>query len=48
LRWRIETYQGVNAEEVGLREFWRFVWARRGELFRFLRWAARMQRVNRG
>ncbi len=43
LRWRIETYQGVHADEIGRTEFLRFVWAHRGELFRFLRWADRMR-----
>jgi len=42
LRWRIETYSGVCAEEVGFREFWRFAWTRRRQLIRYLRWAERM------
>jgi hypothetical protein len=40
LRWRIETYQGLHAEEIGFREFWRFVWRSRRELTRYLRWAS--------
>lgn len=43
LRWRIETYWGLHAEEIGFREFWSFVWVHRGELLRFLRWAERMR-----
>lgn len=43
LRWRIETYWGLHAEEIGCREFWSFVWTRRRELFRFLQWADRMR-----
>jgi hypothetical protein len=39
LRWRIETYAGLHAERIGLREFWRFAWAERRELWRYLRWA---------
>lgn len=43
LRWRIETYQGWHADGITARDFWRFVWTRRRELLRFLRWADRMQ-----
>ena len=43
LRWRIETYWGLHAEELGFKEFWSFVWLRRRELFRFLQWAERMR-----
>ena len=42
LRWRIETYWGLHAEEITPGQFWRFVWVHRRELFRFLRWAERM------
>ncbi|HLG96034.1 MAG TPA: hypothetical protein VKX49_06960 [Bryobacteraceae bacterium] len=42
LRWRIETYWGTPADEIGFKEFWRFVWRQRGDLERFLRWAERM------
>jgi hypothetical protein len=41
LRWRIETYSGVHAENITPRDFWRFVWRERRELWRYLRWAAR-------
>jgi len=44
LRWRLETYWGGQSDEIGCREFWRFVWLRRADLTRFLRWAARMER----
>ena len=43
LLWRIETYWGLHAENFGFTEFWAFVWARRWELYRFLRWAERMR-----
>ena len=39
LRWRIETYQGWHADEIGFRDFWRFAWRERRELARYLRWA---------
>lgn len=43
LRWRIETYWGLHAERISDAEFRAFMWQHRRELFRFLRWAARMQ-----
>jgi hypothetical protein len=42
LRWRMETYWGMHAEEISFREFWRFLWEHRAEMWRFLRWAGRM------
>ncbi|PYT18015.1 MAG: hypothetical protein DMG59_05770 [Acidobacteria bacterium] len=41
LRWRIETYSGLHAEQISAGDFWRFVWSERRELVRFLRWADR-------
>jgi hypothetical protein len=46
-RWRIETYSGLHADEIGPREFWRFAWTQRAELLRFLRWTERMRRAAR-
>ena len=43
LRWRMETYWGTAADEIGFREFWRFVWDHRADLTRFLKWAMRME-----
>jgi len=48
LRWRIETYWGLHAENIGFSEFWGFVWARRRELYRFLQWAERMRLTTSG
>ena len=42
LRWRIETYSGLDARSIGFWSFWRFSWRERRNLFRYLRWAARM------
>ena len=44
LRWRIETYAGVHAEQIGFREFWSFAWQQRHQLLRYLRWAARLRK----
>jgi hypothetical protein len=43
LRWRIETYWGIHADEIGFAEFWRFVWQRRRDLIRLLHWVERME-----
>ena len=43
LRWRVETYWGLHADTITAQEFWRFVWDQRRDLWRFLRWAGRMQ-----
>lgn len=42
LRWRIETYSGLHAEEIDFRTFWQYVWQHRRDLLRFLAWADRM------
>ena len=43
LRWRLETFTGKHAEDVGLRDFWQFLFAERKQLLRFLRWLAEMR-----
>jgi hypothetical protein len=45
LRWRIETYSGIPAEEVTCAVFWRFLWKERRELWRFLEWGASMRKL---
>ncbi len=47
LRWRIETYWGWHAEQITPRQFWQFLWTRRADLWRFLRWADRAERAAR-
>ncbi len=42
LRWRIETYWGLHAEHLTSTQVRGFMWNHRAELWRFLRWAARM------
>jgi hypothetical protein len=44
LRWRIETYWGIPADELNRTSFFRFVWVRKADLAGFLRWAGRMRR----
>ena len=42
LRWRVETYTGKPAEEVGLRTFVHLAWRERGQLMRFAGWLREM------
>jgi hypothetical protein len=39
----VETYTGKHAEEVGLRDFLRFLYAERRQLLRFLQWLTEMR-----
>jgi hypothetical protein len=39
LRWRIETYWGLNAGRITFSAFWKFVWQHWRDLLRYLRWA---------
>ena len=48
LRWRIETYTGLHAEQLTLRQMAGFMWHERGELVRYLLWIARLEREVRG
>jgi len=43
LKWRIETYSGLHAEEIGFAEFWRTSWKYRGAFLRYLFWAERQE-----
>jgi hypothetical protein len=43
LRWRLETYWGLHADEIGFTQFWSFAWRQRRELWRYLKWAERMR-----
>lgn len=39
LRWRIETWSGIDAATITPRDFLRFTWSNRASLRRYLRWA---------
>ncbi len=43
LRWRLETYSGLHAEQVGLADFCRLAIKERRQLIRFLRWLSEMK-----
>jgi len=39
LRWRIETWSGIDAASITPRIFFEFAWQHRADLTRYLRWA---------
>ena len=39
LRWRIETWSGLEASTITPATFLKFTWKYRADLFRYLRWA---------
>ena len=43
LRWRMETYWGIHADQIQFKDFWRFAWQHRKDLLRYLRWTERME-----
>ncbi len=43
VKWRIETYSGLKAEELGARDVLAFVWREKGNLLRFLHWTGKME-----
>lgn len=47
LKWRIETYSGKKADELGRREVLAFVWQEKGNLLRFLRWTDEMEKLKK-
>jgi len=48
LRWRIETYWGIGADDIQFFQFWNFILAHWRELVRYLRWAAALKRGTHG
>ena len=45
LRWRIETYTGIPAEQITFGIFLREMWKARRELWQFLKWGAAMEKL---
>ena len=43
LRWRLETYSGLHAEEISAGDFWRFLVSERGQILRYVRWLSEMR-----
>ena len=48
LRWRLETYSGLHAEQIRLRDFWHFLLSDRKQLVRFARWLSEMRSIATG
>ena len=44
VRWRLETFFGIHADELTRRQFFRLVWENRRRVRTFLRWAEGMER----
>ena len=47
LRWRIETYSGLAADQVSCGIFWKFLWKERKNIRRFLHWGAEMKKLEK-
>jgi hypothetical protein len=43
VKWRIETYSGMKAETMTTGEVFRFAWAEKRALLRFLMWAGKLR-----
>ena len=49
LKWRIETYSGMKADEIKPEDMARFVWREKGSILHFLKWTGEMGKTgNRG
>jgi hypothetical protein len=46
-KWRVETYSGMRAETLGLREIAGFMWAQKWELLTFLHWINKLDAETR-
>lgn len=44
LRWRVETFSGMEADKLTARKIFRFVWESKWELLSFLGWVDRLDR----
>lgn len=47
LKWRIETYSGKKADELGSGDVLGFLWEEKWNLMRFLRWASQMEALKK-
>ena len=43
LLWRVETYTGIQAETIQLRDLFHMLWAERFQLLRFAQWLQSMR-----
>lgn len=47
LRWRIETYSGLHADQLTARDVLAFVWREKVNLLHFLHWTGKMDALTR-
>jgi hypothetical protein len=45
IKWRIETYSGMKADEITASDMLRFVWHEKGNLLRFLKWTGELEKT---
>lgn len=45
IKWRIETYSGMKAEEIKASDVSRFLWQEKGNLFHFLKWTGEIEKT---
>ena len=46
VRWRMETYSGMHAEDINAAKFFSFLLREKSRLFHFLLWTIRMSKVS--
>ena len=45
LKWRIETYSGMKADEITPKDMVRFVWREKWNLLHFLKWTGELEKA---
>lgn len=45
IKWRIETYSGIKADEIKAGDMLRFVWREKWNLLHFLRWTGEIEKT---
>ena len=45
IKWRIETYSGIKADEIKAGNMLRFVWREKWNLLHFLRWTGEIEKT---
>ena len=45
LKWRIETYSGMKADEIQPKDMARFVWREKWNLLHFLKWTGELEKT---
>ncbi|MGB7189614.1 MAG: hypothetical protein WBD10_05720 [Acidobacteriaceae bacterium] len=48
LKWRMETYSGIQAESITAMGMLRFAWREKWKLLSFLRWAGKLEKQAAG